>query len=70
MLTLDRIHCLGEALRDAMVTYKSNVALIEADRKRESARYTYLEMRQESLRVTSLLQERGFSADDRCAVLM
>jgi long-chain acyl-CoA synthetase len=53
-----------------MVTYKSNVALIEADRKRESARYTYLEMRQESLRVTSLLQERGFSADDRCAVLM
>ena len=70
MLTLDRLHCLGEALRDAMVTYKSNVALIEADRKRESARYTYRDMRREALRVTALLQERGFSSGDRCAVLM
>ena len=70
MLTLDRLHCLGEALRDAMVTYKSNVALIEANRKRESARFTYNEMRDEALRVTALLQDVGLSAGDRCAVLM
>ena len=56
MLTLDRLHCLGEALRDAMVTYKSNIALIEADRKRESARLTYREVRAEALRITALLQ--------------
>ena len=70
MLTLDRLHCLGEALRDAMVTYKSNIALIEADRKRESARLTYREVRAEALRITALLQQYQVRPGDRCAILM
>jgi hypothetical protein len=32
MLSLSRLSCLGEALRDAVLTYKTNTALIEVDR--------------------------------------
>jgi long-chain acyl-CoA synthetase len=70
MLDLSRLSCLGEALRDAVLTYKSNVALIEADRHREQARYTYRELRTEAERFASALQAHDFVAGDRCAILM
>src|SRR2546430_841925 len=70
MLELSRISCLGEALRDAMVTYKSNVALIEAERHRENARFSYRELRSEAERITSRVQSAGVEPGDRCAVLM
>ena len=70
MLDLSRLSDLGEALRDATVTYKSNVALIEADRKRENARWTYRELRAEAERFGALLQGHELAAGDRCAILM
>jgi long-chain acyl-CoA synthetase len=70
MLDLSRLSCLGEALRDATVTYKSNAALIEADRHRESARFSYRELRAEAERVLGALQGAGVAPDDRCVILM
>jgi long-chain acyl-CoA synthetase len=70
MLELTRIECLGDALRDAMLTYKSRIALYEADRNRENARFSYQELLRESERVTTRLQEAGVEAGDRCAILM
>ena len=62
MLDLSRLSCLGEALRDAVLTYKSNVALIEVDRHRENARYGYRELRGEAERVAGVLQAGGLAA--------
>jgi long-chain acyl-CoA synthetase len=70
MLDLSRLSCLGEALRDAALTYKSNVALLEADRHRENARYDYRGLRAEAERVAALLQGAGFAPGDRCAIVM
>lgn len=70
MLDLGRLQSVGEAIRDAIVTYKENVALIEADRHRENCRYTYREFRQEAERFAAFLQGEGFAPDDRCAIIM
>lgn len=70
MLELSRIDCLGDALRDAMLTYKSRIALYEADRNRENARFSYHELLREAERVTTRLQEAGVEAGDRVAILM
>src|SRR5690606_13668057 len=70
MLDLGKLSSLGEALRDATITYKSRVALIEADRHRENVRYTYAELRAQAERFGAGLQVHGFVAGDRCAVLM
>ncbi len=70
MLTLNRIPCVGEAVRDALVTFKTNTALIEADRHRENGRWTYRELKQEAERFAALLQSHGFEAGDRCAIVM
>jgi long-chain acyl-CoA synthetase len=70
MLTLTRIECVGEAIRDTIVTHKTNVALIEADRHRENGRWTYRELRAQAERFAALLQGHGFEPGDRCAILM
>jgi len=70
MLELSRLDCLGDALRDAMLTYKSRIALYEADRQRENARFSYLELLHEAQRVTTRLPEAGVEPGDRCAILM
>lgn len=70
MLSLSRLSCVGEALRDAVVTYKSNVALIECDRKRESARYTYAELTVAAERLGGALQAAEIGLGDRVAILM
>lgn len=70
MLDLGKLSCLGEALRDAAITYKSRTALIEADRHRENARYTYAELRTFAERFAGALQRHGFGAGDRLAIVM
>ncbi|MFT3922898.1 MAG: AMP-binding protein [Myxococcales bacterium] len=70
MLDLSRLTCLGEALRDAVLTYKTNTALIEADRHREKERFTYTELRRKAEHFASHLESNGFQAGDRCAVLL
>lgn len=70
MLDLSRLSCLGEALRDAVLTYKTNTALIEVDRHREKARYSYTELRREAESFAGSLSGHGFVPGDRCAILM
>jgi long-chain acyl-CoA synthetase len=70
MLDLSRLGSIGEAIRDTIVTHKSNVALIEADRHRENGRWTYRELRDEAQRFGALLQHHGFEPGDRCAIIM
>jgi long-chain acyl-CoA synthetase len=70
MLDLSRLSSLGEALRDGLLTFKTNTALIEADRHREKARYSYVELRRAAERVAGHLQAHGFAAGERAAVLM
>ncbi len=70
MLALSRLSCLGEALRDALFTYKTNTALIEVDRHRENARFTYSELRAQAEHLASHLEAHGFQQGDRCAILM
>jgi long-chain acyl-CoA synthetase len=70
MLDFSRISSLGEALRDGVLTYKSNVALIEVDRQREKARFTFSELRREAERFAGHLQGAGVHKGDRFAILM
>ena len=70
MLDLGKIPSLGEALRDATISFKSRTALIESDRHRETGRWTYAELRDQATAFGGALQALGFSAGDRCAVLM
>lgn len=70
MLDLSRTSSLGEALRDATTTFKSRLGLIEADRHRESARFTFAEIRGLAEGLAAALQARGFAPGDRCAILM
>lgn len=67
---LDRTACLGEALRDSVLAYKSNLALAEADRHAETRQLTYLELKRAAERIAARMQARGFAAGDRAAVLM
>jgi long-chain acyl-CoA synthetase len=70
MLDLSRLSCLAEALRDGLLTYKTNTALIEMDRHKDSARYSYGELRKEAERIAGHLEAHGFAHNDRCAILM
>lgn len=70
MLRLSRMHSVGEAIRDATVTFKSNEALIEAERHRENGRWTYQQLREQAERFAALLQGQGFGPGDRCAIVM
>lgn len=70
MLAPESYRSLGELLTDAMLTFKSETALIEVDRERESRRLTYLEARKESARVAAWLAQVGVCAGDRVAILL
>ncbi|MEQ1568921.1 MAG: class I adenylate-forming enzyme family protein [Myxococcota bacterium] len=60
---------LAEVLSDALVQHKSREALIEADRKREVSRWTYLAFDRAGRAITRRLQDAGIGADDRVAIL-
>jgi long-chain acyl-CoA synthetase len=61
---------LGELLADAFVQFKSETALIEASRKREKARWTYLDAWRAGRPLGALLQARDLGAGHRMAVLL
>lgn len=61
---------LGEMLAEALVQFKSETALIEVDRRRETKRLTYLEAKHEVAKVAAFLEARGIGADDRVAIVM
>jgi long-chain acyl-CoA synthetase len=70
MLDLRDQSCLGEALRAALDCWPDETCLIEADRERENARFTYRQFNQAALPLASALQEAGLSPGARVAILM
>jgi len=70
MLNLDQYKCLGAALRDALDRWPQETCLIEADRDREKARLTYADFKKMALPLARALQDAGFAAGDRAAIIM
>src|SRR5579885_2609590 len=70
MLDLSKYECIGAALRDALDQFADEICLIEADRDRENHRLTYREFKARALPLAKALQETGFSAGDRAAIIM
>lgn len=62
--------CLGELLRDALIEFKSDTALVEMNRKREASRTTYLDFKRTGERVAQRLEDLGVGDGDRVAILM
>ena len=61
---------LGELLLDATIQWKSELALVELNRKREAARLTFLDFQKAGLRFARKLEALGVGPDDRVVVLM
>src|SRR5579862_6694694 len=70
MLDLTQYDSLGAALRAATERWPDEISLIEADRERERGRLTYREFAQAALALAAALEEAGFAAGDRAAILM
>jgi long-chain acyl-CoA synthetase len=70
MLTLTSYRCLGEAFRDAFVAFKTEIAFIEAERRRENGRWTFAEARRRAEGFGANLQALGLRQGDRCAILL
>ena len=70
MLDLRQYNCLGEALRAALDRWPDEVCLIEADRDRENARFTYRQFKETALPLARALQDAGFVKGSRGAIIM
>ncbi|MCI0664460.1 MAG: AMP-binding protein, partial [Acidobacteria bacterium] len=70
MIDLSKHQSLGTALGEALDTFSDEICLIEADRERENHRLTYREFKEASLPLAKFLQDRGFKADARAAIIM
>jgi len=70
MLDLSQYNSLGAALRDALERWPEEICLIEADRERENCRLTYRQFKEATLPLARFLQDRGFAAGDRAAIIM
>ncbi len=70
MLDLSKFQSIGEALKDALVTFSGETCLIEADRDREKERLTYKDFQGRAHPLARALQDAGFSAGDRASIIM
>ena len=70
MLDLSQYQSLGEALRDSLDQFAKEICLIEADREREKERITYSEFKKRAHPLAGGLQNSGFAAADRAAIIM
>jgi long-chain acyl-CoA synthetase len=70
MLDLSQYESLGAALRDALDRWPDEVCLIEADRDRERSRLTYRQFREAAEPLVAALEDSGFAAGARAAILM
>jgi long-chain acyl-CoA synthetase len=70
MLDLSQYESLGSALTGAIERWPDEVCLIEADREQERCRLTYRQFRDAALPLAAALQENGFAAGDRAAIIM
>ncbi|MCS6797762.1 MAG: AMP-binding protein [Myxococcota bacterium] len=67
---VSRHESLGSALREAWLTWKSQTALVELDRRRTLRRLRYLDVRRQALPVMAALARAGVGPGVRVAVLM
>jgi long-chain acyl-CoA synthetase len=70
MLDLAQYQSIGAALKDALERFADETCLIEADREREKERLTYREFQKRAQPVARTLQDGGFRAADRGAIIM
>jgi len=70
MLDLTKYESLGAALRDALERWPEQVCLIEADRDRERSRLTYRKFQEIAEPLAAALEDSGFAAGDRAAIIM
>ena len=70
MLDLSKYQSIGAALKDALEEFSNEVCLIESDREREKERLTYREFKSRALPLAKALQDAGFAAGDRAAIIM
>ncbi len=70
MLDLRQYNSLGAALRDALDRWPNEICLIEADRDRENCRLTYRQFGEAALPLARALQDLGFTAGSRAAIIM
>jgi Long-chain acyl-CoA synthetases (AMP-forming) len=69
-LDLSSFQSLGEAFMESFAANKNRVALIEVDRELETARFSFSQLREESLRLAALLQKMNFAPGDHLAIVM
>ncbi len=70
MLDLAKYQSIGAALKDALDQFAGETCLIESEREREKERLTYREFKERAHPLASALQEAGFKAGDRAAIIM
>jgi len=70
MLDLSKYNSLGEALKAGLERWPNEICLIEADRERENARLTYKQFGEAAIPLAAALQQSGFDAGGRAAILM
>jgi long-chain acyl-CoA synthetase len=70
MLDLKKYNSVGEALRDALETWPTEVCLIESDRGEEKQRLTYRNFKDKALPLAKSLQDLGIAPGDRVAIIM
>jgi long-chain acyl-CoA synthetase len=70
MLDLRKYNSVGEALRDALETWPTEVCLIESDRGEEKQRLTYRNFKDKALPLAKSLQDIAIGPGDRVAIIM
>jgi long-chain acyl-CoA synthetase len=70
MLDLSKYQSMEGALKDALEVFAKETCLIEADRERENLRLAYREFRDRTMPVAKALQDAGFAAGGRAAIIM
>jgi long-chain acyl-CoA synthetase len=70
MLDLKKYNSVGEALRDALETWPTEVCLIESDRGEEKQRLTYRNFKDKALPLAKSLQDLAIGPGDCVAIIM
>ena len=69
-IAAERYDSIPELLSDAFIQFKSETALIEINRKRETHQLSYLQLKHLVDAAALRLQDAGVGADDRVAIVM
>ena len=70
MLDLSKYQSVGAALKDALDQFANEICLMESDREREKERLNYRDFRERAHPLAKALQDAGFKANDRAAIVM